>query len=105
MTQALKIAIFGLNTTDINQLKTQIVLCLPSNTQPNWVNIAEDKIDVLLVSDVFFNSIGIQKVLKEKVKRYLRLTKSNSDLGRIIDDQLFYPFSDLKYLHEWLAQA
>jgi len=47
MTQALKIAIFGLNTTDINQLKTQIVLCLPSNTQPNWVNIAEEKIEYI----------------------------------------------------------
>ena len=69
MTQALKIAIFGLNTTDLNQLKTQISLCLPANTHLKWVNIAEDKIDVLLVSDVFFNSIGIQKVLKEKVKR------------------------------------
>ena len=104
MTQVLKIAIFGLNTTDLNQLKTQISLCLPANTHLKWVNIAEDKIDVLLVSDVFFNSIGIQKVLKEKVKRYLRLTKSNSDLGRIIADQLFYPFSDLQYLHEWLSQ-
>ena len=104
MTQALKIAIFGLNTTDLNLLKTQILLCLPSDTHLKWVNIAEEKIDVLFVSDVFFNSIGIQKVLKERAKRYLRLTKSNSDLGRIIDDQLFYPFSNLRYLHEWLAQ-
>lgn len=104
MAQALKIAIFGLNTTDLNQLKTQISLCLPASTHLKWVNIAEDKIDVLFVSDVFFNSIGIQKVLKEKVKRYLRLTKSNSDLGKVIGDQLFYPFSDLKYLHEWLSQ-
>lgn len=53
MTKTLNIAVFGLNTTDINQLKTQIVLCLPSNTQPNWVNIAEEKIDVLFVTDIF----------------------------------------------------
>ena len=67
MTQALKIAIFGLNTTDLNQLKTQISLCLPANTHFKWVNIAEDKIDVLLVSDVFFNSIGIQKEVDQEI--------------------------------------
>ena len=55
MTQALKIAIFGLNTTDLNQLKTQISLCLPASTHLKWVNIAEEKIDVLFFSYIFFN--------------------------------------------------
>ena len=104
MTKTLNIAVFGLNTTDINQLKTQIVLCLPSNTQPNWVNIAEEKIDVLFVTDIFFNSIGIQNTLKERAQRYLKLTKSNRDFGKIIGDQLFYPFSDVTYLSKWFSQ-
>ena len=104
MTQVFTIAIFGLNTTDLNQLKTQILLCLPSNTSPKWVNIAEDKIDVLFVSDVFFNSVGIQNILKERTKKYLKLTKSNSHLGEVVGDQLFYPFSSSKDLHDWFTQ-
>lgn len=104
MTQVLKIAIFGLNTTDLSQLKTQVLLCLPENIQPKWVNIAEEQIDFLFVSDIFFNSVGIQKVLKKSTKRYLRLVKSDHHVGQVIDDQLFYPFSDLKYLNQWMSQ-
>lgn len=35
---------------------------------------------------------------------YLRLVKKVEHAGRIIGDQLFYPFSNLEHLHEWLSE-
>lgn len=104
MTQVLKIAIFGLNTGDLNQLKTQVFLCLPANTNFKWVNIAEEQIDLLLVSDIFFYSTGIQSAIKERTKKYLRLRKTTHDFGKIMDDQLFYPCSYLENLQQWISQ-
>jgi hypothetical protein len=103
MKNILNIAVFGLNLSTLDQIKTQVLLALPSSIQVKWVNLAENKIDLLLVNDVFFNAPGIQKVLNDQRIAYLRLVKKVEHAGRIIGDQLFYPFSDLEHLHEWLS--
>ena len=103
MNNILNIAVFGLNLSTLDQIKTQVLLALPSSIQVKWVNLAENKIDLLLVNDVFFNAPGIQKVLNNQRIAYLRLVKKVEHAGRIIGDQLFYPFSDLEHLHEWLS--
>ena len=103
MKNILNIAVFGLSLSTLDQIKTQVLLALPSSIQVKWVNLAENKIDLLLVNDVFFNAPGIQKVLNDQRIAYLRLVKKVEHAGRIIGDQLFYPFSDLEHLHEWLS--
>lgn len=104
MANILNIAVFGLSLSTLDHIKTQVLLALPSSTQVKWVNLAEKKIDLLLVNDVFFNAPGIQKVLSNPQITYLRLVKKVEHAGRIIGDQLFYPFSNLEHLHEWLSE-
>ncbi|UOG18629.1 hypothetical protein [Acinetobacter sp. PK01] len=104
MKSILNIAVFGLSLSTLGHIKTQVLLALPSSTQVKWVNLAESKIDLLLVNDVFFNAPGIQKVLSNPHITYLRLVKKVEHAGRIIGDQLFYPFSNLEHLHEWLSE-
>lgn len=104
MKSILNIAVFGLSLSTLDHIKTQILLALPSSTQVKWVNLAESKIDLLLVNDVFFNAPGIQKVLSNPEITYLRLVKKVEHAGRIIGDQLFYPFSNLEHLNEWLSE-
>lgn len=104
MKNVLNIAVFGLNLNSLDQIKTQILLSLPASTHVNWVNLAEQKIDLLLVNDAFFNSPGIQKLLTNQRISYLRLVKKVENAGRIVGDQLFYPLSNLEHLHEWLLR-
>lgn len=104
MNSILNIAVFGLSLSTLDHIKTQVLLALPSSTQVKWVNLSEKKIDLLLVNDVFFNAPGIQKVLSNPQITYLRLVKKVEHAGRIIGDQLFYPFSNLEHLHEWLSE-
>ena len=54
MNQVLNIAIFGLSLKVLDQMKKQILLAVPAHVQIKWVNIAEQKIDLLLVNDMFF---------------------------------------------------
>lgn len=104
MVKILKVAIFGLNTSDLNHLKAQIISCLPKGIDIQWVNISEHKIDLLFVYDAFFNSPGIQKVLLDKVKHYLKVKKSTESNNQILDDQFCYPLTDLTYLRKWILR-
>ncbi len=104
MKNVLNIAVFGLSLNSLEQIKEQILLSLPENLNVRWVNLAEQKIDLLLVNDVFFNSPGIQKLLTIQNIVYLRLVKKVENAGRIVGDQLFYPFSNIEHLHDWLSR-
>lgn len=102
MKNVLNIAIFGLSLNSLDQIKTQILLSLPKNMNVNWVNLAEQEIDLLLVNDAFFNAPGIQKLLSLQSVAYLRLVKKVENAGRIVGDQLFYPLPNAEYLRDWL---
>ena len=81
MKNVLNIAVFGLSLNSLEQIKEQILLSLPENLNVRWVNLAEQKIDLLLVNDVFFNSPGIQKLLTIQNIVYLRLVKKVENAG------------------------
>lgn len=102
MNSALNIAVFGLSLNSLEQIKEQVLRSLPTTMNVKWVSLAEQKIDLLLINDAFFNSPGIQKRLSLQSTAYLRLVKEVENAGRIVGDQLYYPFADLEHLREWL---
>ena len=85
MKNVLNIAVFGLSLNSLEQIKEQILLSLPENLNVKWVNLAEQKIDLLLVNDVFFNSPGIQKLLTIQNIVYLRLVKRLKMQGTLLE--------------------
>lgn len=105
MKQVLNIAVFGLSLNTLDQIKTQILLAKPMSINIQWVNIAEQHIDILLVNDMFFHSSNIQKILTHNVDKYLRLVKNEESAGKIIGDQLSYPLSHIDELQNWLKES
>lgn len=61
MKNILNIAVFGLSLSTLDQIKTQVLLALPSSIQVKWVNLAENKIDLLLVNDVFLMHLAFKR--------------------------------------------
>lgn len=104
MNQVLNIAIFGLGLTVLDQMKKQILLAVPAHIQIQWVNIAEHKIDLLLVNDLFFSSNNIQRIIQQHARAYLRLVKQPESAGLVMGDQLAYPFMRLDSLTEWMQE-
>lgn len=104
MKQVINIAIFGLSLDIANQLKTRIEKLIPTTHTVQWVNIASQQLDVLLVSDSFFNANTIQSIIKNKSCKHLRLVKDLHKSGEIESGTLFYPFSESPDLMLWMAQ-
>lgn len=104
MKKNLNIAVFGMSLNMLDQLKTQIMHSLPQEVNVSWVNIAENDIDLLMVNDAFFSSSSIQKILSQLQVQYLRLIKVPDQQGKIIDDTLAYPITQLNDLREWLQE-
>lgn len=103
MKNALNVAIFGLNLETLDKMKNQLLLSVPTDVNVQWVNISSNEIDLLLVNDMFFDSPNIQRVVQQQ-KSYLRLVKDVNQAGSIIGDKLFYPFTRMNQLAEWLQQ-
>ena len=103
MKNALNVAIFGLNLETLDQMKNQLLLSVPTDVNVQWVNISSNEIDLLLVNDMFFDSPNIQRLVQQQ-KSYLRLVKDVNQAGSIIGDKLFYPFTRMNQLAEWLQQ-
>ena len=103
MKNALNVAIFGLNLETLDQMKNQLLLSVPTDVNVQWVNISSNEIDLLLVNDMFFDSPNIQRLVQQQ-KSYLRLVKDVNQAGSIIGDKLFYPFTRMNQLVEWLQQ-
>lgn len=104
MKKVLNIAIFGLGLGILDQLKKQILSALPAHIQVQWVNIAEQDIDLLMVNNAFFDSSSIQKMLSQHGMHYLRLVKSADFSSQIQQDMLAYPVTQLDNLRAWLQE-
>ena len=102
MRRTLNVAVFGLSLNILDEIKTQILLSVPTDIKVHFVTLSEPNIDLLFVNDAFFNSASIQKVLSCNVAKYLRLVKDPKNSGKIINDTLFYPFTRLDDLTDWI---
>jgi hypothetical protein len=102
MKQSLNVAVFGFSLNVLEQLKCQILESIPNHVKVDWVNISEQKIDLLMVNDVFFHSTNIQKVVENQVFEYLRLVKDIDRCGEITADVLCYPLYHRDSFSEWM---
>lgn len=104
MKRTLNIAVFGLSLNILDEIKTQIVLSVPADIKVHFVTLSDPNIDLLFVNDAFFNSASIQKVLSCNVAKYLRLVKDPTRSGHIEKDMLYYPFTRLDDLTDWVEE-
>ena len=104
MKKSLNVAVFGLNFNILEQLKDQVLQAMPLDAVVNWVNLAEPKIDLLLVNDAFSDAVIIQKVIQNQNSAYLRLIRDTERAGDIEADILHYPLQKYNQFSRWLQQ-
>ena len=102
MKEVINIAMFGLSLDIANELKARIEKLIPPTQTVQWVNIASKELDLLLVSDSFFNANTIQSIIKNKACKFLRLLKDNKQGGQVLSDALYYPFYESPDLAKWI---
>ena len=104
MKHNLKIALFGLNSNVMGQLKSQILSSMPVGVQVEWVSLVEREIDVLMMNDLFFDAAIIQKMINTQKVKYLRLVFDEQRAGEIDHDRLYYPLNQQQHFVSWLQQ-
>ena len=102
MNRTLKIAIFGLNSNVLNKIKDQILLAVPNDIHVEWVSLAEREIDILLVNDLFFDAVIIQKIIVAQNVKYLRLLHNDKRAGEVDQDLMYYPLIQQQHFISWL---
>ena len=102
MNRILNIAIFGLNSSALDKTKQHILSAVPQDIHVQWVSLAERKIDILLVNDLFFDAVIIQKIIDAKNVQYLRLIHNEKRAGEIDHDLMYYPLTNQQPFISWL---
>lgn len=102
---SLNIAIFGLSLKVLSEIKLAIEKLIPQNVLVNWTNIADPKLQVLMVNDMFFDAPSIQKLIKNQNIRLLRLINNAAKHGQIEENILYLPIDETVYLKDWLSQS
>lgn len=102
---SLNIAIFGLSLKVLSEIKLAIEKLIPQNMSLNWINIADPKLNILMVNELFFDAPSIQKLIKNQNIRLLRLINNSNKHGQIEKDILYLPIDETVYLQDWLSKS
>lgn len=101
--KSIYLAVFGLSLRDLNDLKEQIRKIIPSSVNICWSNVAEPKLQALLINETFFDTPSIQNIIKTHNLSVLRII-SRSEKNSIIEaDKLYLPIINTSPLENWFA--
>ncbi|OTG83696.1 hypothetical protein [Acinetobacter sp. ANC 4648] len=101
MKEEIRIAIFGLSLNVLENMKQKVHLMYDDTIHIHWANIADPKLNILLVNDMFFASPTIQNLVGTQKIPYLRLINKQDKSGRIEGDKLFLPFIESDEIRKW----
>jgi hypothetical protein len=101
MNSTLYISVFGLNLNVINDIKSIISNKLSETFTIHWTNIADSKLQVLLINDDFIDLPNINKIRHEALI-ILRLKKNELKANQIEHDTLFLPLTNTNHFEHWL---
>lgn len=98
------LAVFGLSLRDLNDLKEQIKKIIPSSVEIHWSNVAEPKLQALLINENFFETPSIQNLIRTNNVNVLRII-SRSGRDSVIEDNILYlPVINSLPLENWLSK-
>lgn len=75
----INIAISGLGSITIDEIKKRIVNSAPKYINMNWTTLNDSDLDCILINDSFFESKHIQKIITEKKIPFLKITIKSID--------------------------
>lgn len=99
----INIAISGISLKVSDELKIELRKTIPNEFGINWINIADPNIDLLLINENFFDTEGIQRIIKEKQLPCLKVSKGHHDSSTIEENNTLYlPFQQGDALKNWI---
>lgn len=99
--KVLNIAIVGLGLSKLCDLKAHISSIVPFDYSVNWVAVNEQRIDLLMIDDYFYDSPNLQKIIAQSRSNVLKLKTCNESAGIIEDQTLFLPLNSSTVLQHW----
>ncbi|KJV37515.1 hypothetical protein [Acinetobacter brisouii] len=101
--KTLTATILGLNSEASQALKLDIEAAIPHGFVLEWVTLSDKTVDVMFVNHHFLDSKAIQNYLQQHPDvHYLCLEYNATLAGKILDNQLYYPFENSTDLTAWL---
>ena len=100
----LNMAVFGLSLRTLNQLKGMVEITLPDAVKVNWTNITHPDLNILLINDIFLESSNIQRLIKNKEMKVLKLIAEQSVLATQANDSFSLIEMDQGILKDWLLK-
>ena len=102
MKKPLYLSVFGLSLSTINELKTILCNLLEAYYQLHWTHLADQKLQLLLMSSDFYEPQLLNKINLQQTK-ILKLKKNAiTSNSTIIDDTLSLPIFEVNTLKSWL---
>lgn len=98
----INIAISGISLKVSDELKIELRKTIPYEFGINWINIADPNIDLLLINENFFESEGIQRILKQKQLPCLKVAKGEGSHHIEQHNTLYLPFQHSEALKNWI---
>lgn len=98
----INIAISGISLKVSDELKIELRKTIPHEFGINWINIADPNIDLLLINENFFESEGIQRILKQKQLPCLKVAKGEGSDHIEQHNTLYLPFQHSEALKNWI---
>ena len=98
----INIAISGISLKVSDELKIELRKTIPNDFGINWINIADPNIDLLLINENFFDTEGIQRILREKELPCLKVSKGQASCNIEENNTLYLPFQQTDALKNWI---
>lgn len=100
--QYLNIAIAGLSIHDSDELKHQLSNILPNHFNIQWKTASDVNLDCLFIHENFYDTEGIQRILKTKCLPWLKISKNPDLCGKVQQDTLYLPLENAHDLNLWV---
>ena len=102
--QYINIAITGLSSNHSDELKTQLRNLIPQEYQINWSSAADPTIDCLFIHESFYETEGIQKIIRSRQFPWLKISKQPYNENRLHENTLSLPITHLESFSNWIIQ-
>lgn len=100
--QYINIGIAGLSIHDSDELKNKISHLLPQSFSIEWKTASDINLDCLFIHEHFFETEGIQRILKTKHFPWLKIAKDDQRSGKVSNNTLYLPLQDTYELNQWI---
>ena len=99
---SINIAISGLGLSTTEDLKIRLRNLLPNDVGVNWINIADQNINGLLINEAFIDNQHIQNIIQHKKIPYLKISKQSTSSKSLEGHVLHIPIADELPLKKWV---